>query len=301
MHASSAYTYVQLPHAGLGNMLLVWARARVFADINNLPLIQSSWVKPRVGWLLRGEKHPRLYIGYFVSPSLIDMARKWWVLKTYYQIIDPEISQIASRNSRVCYVFRQLPHWSDFFAGLKEYRDQLRSHIYHMLTMKYRRRLTEIQAPVIGVHIRRGDFRELRANEDFANVGLVRTPLSYFCTLISEIRDFCGTCLPVTIFSDGKDHELHDVLLLPNVHRASANADIVDMLLFSRSKLLITSAGSSFSSWAVFLSDAPALIHPDHVHAPIRSNEINKKFFEGGVRGSNITWPDLLKQNIRNL
>jgi len=92
---------------------------------------------------------------------------------------------------------------------------------------------------------------------------------------------------------------LQDILRLPDVCRATREADIVDLLLLARSRLLIASAGSTFSYWAGFLADAPVLLHPDHIHMPLRPSDVNQHYFEGGVRGPAETWPELLKQNIQ--
>src|SRR5919202_2334278 len=53
--------YPQLPRAGLGNMLLVWARAVLFAHINSLPVVAPTWGKVRIGAYLRGERDKRYY------------------------------------------------------------------------------------------------------------------------------------------------------------------------------------------------------------------------------------------------
>ncbi len=48
----------------------------------------------------------------------------------------------------------------------------------------------------------------------------------------------------------------------------------------SKAEYIITSAGSTFSEWAGFLSNAVIILHPDHIHTKIRREE---NLFEGPV------------------
>ena len=131
------------------------------------------------------------------------------------------------------------------------------------------------------MHIRLGDFRKLSAGEDFARVGNVRTPDEYFLEVIQTIRHIHGSLLPVSIFSDGYKTELEQVLALPRVQWMEGNSDIVDLLLLSKSRLIVASAGSTFSYWAGFLSEGPLILHPDHIHRRIRLNLNSDQWYEG--------------------
>ena len=64
--------YVDFPKVGLGNMLLVWARAVVFCKLNNLDLTTSSWWGLRWGALLRRESKKRLYYQYLIEFNKTD-------------------------------------------------------------------------------------------------------------------------------------------------------------------------------------------------------------------------------------
>jgi hypothetical protein len=52
-----------LPRAGLGNILFVWAKALIFSRLNNLPLEIIGWDKFKLGPWLRGERSKRDYSG----------------------------------------------------------------------------------------------------------------------------------------------------------------------------------------------------------------------------------------------
>src|SRR4051794_39558978 len=61
---------IHLPKTGLGNRLLVWARGALFARLNGLEYITSSWWGFHWGALLRRERKTRLYRKYFIESSL---------------------------------------------------------------------------------------------------------------------------------------------------------------------------------------------------------------------------------------
>ena len=145
-------------------------------------------------------------------------------------------------------------------------------------------------------HIRRGDFRPLASNEDFARVGGVQTPNDYFLSVIAGIRRVAGHDVPVTVFSDGSDTELAFILSLPNVTRSQTENDVVDLLLMSRAQVIVPSAGSTFSEWAGFLSDAIIVRHPDHIHAPIRSPSLLGGAFESAAPATADQWASWWKR-----
>lgn len=300
---TASYCYARLPRAGLGNMLFVWSRALVYAHLSGSCLITSSWTKPRVGPLLRGERSCRWYGGYFRELHRTSRLVKLWVLLTYPRIEEPSFESTQRDSaSRVLYVFKRIPHWRDYFGEIRGHRELVRAKLYESVSDRHLESLSRIEPPVVGVHVRRGDFRHLRPGEEFAKVGLVRTPLSYFQDMIRSIRMINGSEVPVTVFSDGHDEELAALLAMPNVQRASSNADIVDLLLLSKSGLIVASAGSTFGYWAGFLADAALILHPDHIHAPIRPDDVNMRFFEGSPdRPAVEKWPSLLKRNIKAL
>ncbi len=299
--ALPSFTYAKLPRAGLGNRLLVWARARVFASLNNTPLLVSPWAQLHLGPLLRGEQKLRWYAGYFNGSSAARTAAEALLRPLYTTCAEPDLVA-GDAAPGVRYEFSRIPDWANYFGSLHEHRALVRRELFAMLSARTRARLEAEAAPCLAVHVRMGDFRELTPGEDFAQVGQVRTPLTYFSELIDGVRELANAALPVTVFSDGPDDDLRELLAKPNVNRARLdNPDIVDILLMARAKLLMCSAGSTFSYWSGFLADAPLLRHPDHLHASVRPASANRLYFEGGVRDSPRNWPDLLKQNIENI
>jgi hypothetical protein len=184
----------------------------------------------------------------------------------------------------------------NYFADVAEHRDLLRARLYRLVS---RRRLEELEReeePVIGVHVRLGDFA---APVGDLTQGLGRTPVHYFCRLVDGVRRIHGTDLPATVFSDGGDDELAELLRMPRVRRARRNADIVDLLLLSRSKVVIPAAWSTFSLWSAFLSDAPAILYPIARIPPIRVGALAERLYAGSAPEQLASWPERLVANIR--
>lgn len=290
-----------LPRAGLGNVLFVWAKAMLYAHLNGLPLHTIGWGRVKIGPWLRGEKSKRYYGHFFKSDTTA--FRRWRLgsrLKNARKISNPavEVVQAGSLAGVGFVVFDEVPSWADFFEGIKEHRELVRQRLFEMLRPAMLEKLAQAEAPVVGVHVRLGDFKKLKPTENFRETGGVRTPQEYFIEMITKIREIKGDTLPVTIFTDGKPEEIGDILDLPDVRIAPDNPDIVHLLQLSQSKVVVTSASSTFGYWSGFLADAPLLIHPDHVHASLRSPAFNQKYFEGPLLEPT---PPLLVNNIKRI
>lgn len=293
-------SYAKLPSAGLGNLLFVWARACIFAEINKCPLYVTGWGQFHIGTILRGEKSKRFYGNYFVGDSFQEKVsnKLRTVLFDKVYNVNPTIFVEAKKNT--VYVFDQVPHWSDSFEYIKEHRDFIKKSLFAMLSKPILLELARHKAPAIAVHIRRGDFADLPEGVEFKMVGSTKTPLDYFVHIITEIRRYVNKSIEVQVFSDGMAAELSPVLGLENVKLVETKYDLTDLLLMSKAKVLITSSGSSFSYWAGFLSEAAVILHHDHIHAPHRDKVSNEKYYEGAAIGANPEeWASLLKQNLK--
>lgn len=243
-----AAVYIRFPKTGLGNMLLVWARGAVFAHLNSLPYYTSSWWGIRWGALIRGERKKRLYRGYFKETSLskklcLSLGSRFG--KVYTQ---PPLQQLMPEEieSHDLFVFNKVITDNDLFGGLRDHKDLIQKELYKILSPAIKKILQESAPPVIGIHIRRGDFK----------IANPVTPNEFFIKGITLIREAEGKNLPVTIFTDAEESEIQDLLTLPETYLAEPKPDIVDILLLSQSKILLLSKSSSFSYWGAFLSDA---------------------------------------------
>lgn len=275
--------YLKFERFGLCNKIIMWAKAYVFAQNNDAVLITSSWFHIPIGNILRREKSLRLYFDFFnnkQSSLLLNFFLKR--LKSFTSI------EKQNQKFTTC-VFEGTPYVSDL-VKLAEYRDDLIKAFLSMIKPMHKKKIAATEIPVIGVHVRRGDFN---------NIGATTTN-EFYVDLINKIRSYSEKELPVTIFSDGFDHELKEILELKNTKRFETQNDLVDLVVLSKSKILITSKGSSYSYWAAFIGDATVLHHPDTWVPQCRDENTNRSVFEGPISADEV-WPNLLLKNIKSI
>lgn len=124
-----------LPRAGLGNQLFPRMKAVVFAQLNQLTAHVCGYHQLKWGPYLRGEKNKRDYRSFFTFERglLEDVLVRAWVAAPGRRVLrEPEVRRTAvERGDR--YVFGEIPHWSDYFAGLKEHRVLARGLLRNMV------------------------------------------------------------------------------------------------------------------------------------------------------------------------
>lgn len=289
----------KLPKAGLGNQLFPLMHAAVFAHINNLPLIVVGYHQLKVGPYLRREKSKRKYKGFFkfeknIFSAFIDEVKVKIILKNSVVVYEPPLFEIDSiEKEKKVFFFEKMPIGHNYFIHLKPHRNLVIKLFNELISEEHLINSLAIPHSEIGVHIRMGDFRKLDVGEEFKG-GPVRTPEIYFINIINGIRNLIGDEIKVNVFTNGYRNEFENIFNLKNIELVEGNNDLVDMLLLSKSKIIVISTGSTFSYWAGFLSDAPVIMHPDHIHARIRSISDNDNFFEGSYNDS-ISFLKLIK------
>lgn len=271
---------VKFSRYGLANKLITWAKAYVWSRNNGAKLVVKGWFHIPIGNILRREKNLRLYYNFFKTNNFFfSLLRKSHVICT--------IHDKPQQNIKV-YQLKTTPYISDFIE-LMNYRDEIKNNFINMIRKKYLDAAKTIHAPIIGVHIRRGDFVKIGSS----------TELTYYMNVIDKIR-LINNNLPVTIFSDGFEHELTPILKLPDTCQFKSINDLVDLLVLSKSRILITSLSSSYSYWAAFLSEGIILHHPKTWVTQCRPSHINSLFYEGVVPEQE-EWPINLINNIKSI
>jgi len=263
--------YVKFPKSGLGNLMLVWAKAKLFGELNKLPVVIAPWWGIRLGAWARNEKRKRLYMGYFKESNAAERMQAKLFSLTATIVHDPPVQKIATgKNIRTLFVFNKISTSNDIFSDIREHRDYIRHEIYKLLKPTLLAQLHNLQKPVIAIHIRRGDFK----------IANPVTPLSFFIDCIQAVRKLTGQEWPVTVFTDADVDEIKEVLLLPNINMAENKPDILDILLMSMSKVVVLSKSSTFSYWGAFLSDAIVLRPFDDWQKTIRGNNAQGQSLE---------------------
>jgi len=291
----------KLPNAGLGNQLFPLMHAQVFAELNHLPIIVVGYHRLKIGPYLRGEKSKRSYNRSFCfQKNLIreglDRVRVMKWEKRCEVIREPEVRKMDEEQlKKKVFIFEKIAEYDDYFGRLKDYREQVKRILYSVLNLRIKNHLVQQELPVVGVHIRMGDFRTLLPGEEYRS-GHVRTPQQFFVTTIKNIRKINGKSLPVTLFTDGYKEEVKEMLELENVKIAEKNPPVVDLLLLSKSKIILPTHGSTFSAWAGFLSDAPVVL-PFPYQKPLREDQLYNKIYEGKFEEEN----QVLQTNIKRI
>lgn len=275
--------YLKFERFGLCNKIIMWAKAFVFSYNNNAVLKTSSWFHVPIGTILRGENTLRLYSGFFNNEQTALFLNPF--TSSFNKVSSIEKQDIEFRRI----FFQGTPYITDL-VDLAPYRALIIESFFKMIKKGHVESINKQESPVIGVHIRRGDFNKIGNAID----------ISYYVNLINSIRNLSGKELAVTVFSDGHDEELKEILVLNNVARFKSKNDLVDLVVLSKSKLLITSLGSSYSYWAAFIGDSIVIHHPDTWVVQCRNKEINKNIFEGVIPKEG-EWPELLISNINAL
>jgi hypothetical protein len=244
-------------------MLLPWARCEIFRHKWNAPMLAPRWTAPKLGPLLRREKDKRYYLRQFKKDGYVTGLARLALLLRARRIGEKEFvpgaADAASGGRKTLVVFSGM---EGMFAPLLAHREMIRHRLLEILSPGVRRQFArQVTDFVIGVHVRRGDKPVLERGEPQAHPNQAM-PDEWFIRCIQNLRRMLGFAAPVQIFSDGRRHELRALLALPNVKLAPENPAIIDMLMLARSRILVTSAHSTFSMWAAYLGQMPSLWYP---------------------------------------
>lgn len=274
---------LNFPRYGLCNKLITWAKALVWCEKNGVRLIVRGWTHLPFGSILRGDKSWRWYRGFFSGSKPFSgfLTMKNAVVVT--GISDPVLKGVSF------YHFKATPYISDL-PLLRDYQPLIRQEFFKMIRPKHITLAATFTPPSVGIHIRQGDFAKIGA----------AVKLEYFSNLILNLRDILGFGVPITIFSDGYKTDLEPLLSLPDVFLFQSTNDLVDLLVFSSSKILVTSPGSSYSHWAAFISEGIVIHHPSTWVPQCRPEYVNSKRFEGKLRVDG-TFPEELIRQLKEL
>jgi hypothetical protein len=269
------------PRYGLCNKLITWAKALVWCEKNGVRLVVRGWTHLPIGSILRGDRSWRWYHGFFKGSN--PLAGLFTLKKS---MLVAGISDSMATGISLFH-FKATPYISDL-PLLKDYQPMIKQEFYKMIRPKQKELAAAFDPPTIGIHIRLGDFAKIGAS----------VKLDYFCKLIHNIRDLLSNEVPITVFSDGYKTELEPRLSIPNVLLFPSTNDLVDLLVFSSSHILVTSPGSSYSHWAAFISEGIVIHHPSTWVPQCRPESVNSNKFEGKLQ-ANDSFPEELKKQLK--
>lgn len=238
------YGYPKLMKAGIGNMLVPWAKCFIWCKDNNIPMIDPFWSKLRVGPYLRGERDKRNYQKLFVSNGICGLRRLYLLLTAKKQRAQTFALQSPQAHDAIV-VFEDMSNFDILIDRHQEIKLALQS------ITKAEYLPSKASRPFIGIHVRQGDYLKF-ADMDSAP-WLSRLPLEWYTAALCEIRKMLGFELEAVVFSDGADSELSSLITLPNVSRSPHSEAITDIFALSGAAIIIGSC-SSFSMWGAYLA-----------------------------------------------
>jgi hypothetical protein len=255
MSRKELFGYPALMKAGLGNMLIPWARCVLWCRDHNAQMIAPFWTKLRIGPFLRFEKDKRQYQRLFHNADQISGLQRI-ILLARSRSVESGVWSPAEAGSRPVVVrFRGMDGAASLIGRHAEVRDEL----YRITKPRFIPRAPA--RPFIAVHVRLGDFTPASGGELTAGVHCRRLPVEWYADALSALRAGVGNTMAAKVYSDGSDEELRPLLSLGAVERAEKSEAITDMLALAQSSALIAS-GSAFSMWGCYLGGTPAIWHP---------------------------------------
>lgn len=258
--------YPRVGRAGLGNMLVPWAKAEVFRSVHGVPMLAPRWTQPKLGPLLRRERDLRYYVGLFDDRAhgYIDGWRRTAMLRRYRRVPETEVASFFADPSPTGPSLVEFSNGMSWFDGLEPYRELIVTRLTGMLSRRTRERLAAApQTAPIAVHVRRGDKPLMPFGQPFEGAYHGALPDEWFIGAIRAVRATVGSDVPVEVFSDDAPSSLNYLLALPGVRLAPPSVSIVDIYRMSGASVLITSGTSSFSGWGAFIGHIPTIWYPN--------------------------------------
>jgi len=238
-------------------------------------MITPLWFRLAIGQLIRGGMDYRSYLSQIALVGLFrtregDMRLvSGWLKSLQCQYVsevdltDETLSKLFTDHESLLVGFDK-PIYD--FTGLNGWHEFLYQELRSITQPKLLQFVDNVGDFPIGINIRCGnDFKSAPSATDYSWIGwLQKTPISWFVETLHTIRERAGWPVPAVVVSDGSKEVLRDLLALENVTFLRPGNAITDMLVLSKSKILLASASSTFSAWACFFGQMPTVTAPGH-------------------------------------
>lgn len=260
---------------GFGNRLFLWARCRLFARAYGATMVSPIWFRPAVGQLFRGGIDYGSYLRQIALFRLFQKRPDDWSavagrLRTLGTccINETELADegglLERLSARPVKVLFDAPVYD--FRALNGEHEFLREELRAITRGRFLKTVEQLHEVPIGINIRMGnDFSAAPVLEQTQWVGwLQKTPLSWFKDTLLLLREEIGYPAHAVVVSDGTPESLREILSMENITHLRPGAAISDLLTLARAKVLLASGSSTFSAWAGFTGQMPAITAPGH-------------------------------------
>jgi hypothetical protein len=243
--------YCKIPRAGLGNQLFTIAHALVFAEINKKKIVFLNSFHFFMGPYIRGDRSKRNYRNFFIfQKSLLAEVINLIKYKFNNTICTREPDLSLQNTTKEDFLFYLIPEHNEYFNKLSPHRFMVRELIMNILKPEIRAYVNGLNLIDVAIHVRLGDFAKLNYS----------TPLCWYKEVIINISKNHPN-YSFHIFTDSNIVDVQEILELNNtIYHESVN-DIVDLFQMSKSRILVTSMGSTYSYWAGFLGECQMVLH----------------------------------------
>lgn len=254
--------------AGLGNELFPWAKAFLASQALGARLAHPAWGLSqrhyhrdfgtnRLDWLQQG-------LIKLVMPTVhFDEADYLATGQNDYQqaVLEFASAKGLGLDHRRHFIFAASGMWGGFQA-IRKARVFVLSEL-----LKARRAVENVHAilhqvpagkVLIAVHIRRGDYQNLRAEDNYRGQFNVALPLEWYLATCESIKRSCGDRVQFLLLTDATQDQVQPFIdafrPLTTFHLRQTACS--DLLLMAFADCIVCSV-SSYSMWGAFLSNAP--------------------------------------------
>jgi hypothetical protein len=252
--------------AGLGNELILWAKAFVAGQALGLKTLHPAWgINRRNYWRYFGTSRSD-YVVHRLLRAALPKVR--FDEEDYVRCGGGDFADALTAFARERGLERSGPLALEI-AGLwggpgmlypaREFvRGQLLGTRYTAANLYQVARRAGDERLRIGVHLRRGDFGAPVARGAYAGTFNVAVPLAWYEAMMATLHRAFGDGIVFVIASDASAAELTPLTSrFPCVTTMDLpNSDVSDLIALATSDFLICSI-SSFSLWAAFLGEMP--------------------------------------------
>jgi len=240
------FIFFRLFGPGLGNSLLVWARALIYSRKYNLTMLQPAWNNFAIGPIFRKQIDYRLYNEIFNKNTNYLKNLKLVMFKKKF--LEENLLNYNFESDTILIV----KGMKNLFKDLINFNDLVFKNLIEMTNERHLEGLNFNYKNSITLHVRRADFVQNYGDSQI-------TCDEWFIRVVDLLRKKLSSNLKVYIFADVKDEKIKKLLSIPNTFRLNYKSSVADLLSMTKSKIFVGSKHSTFSHWVSYLGGMPTV------------------------------------------
>ncbi len=241
------FGFIRSPGPGMGNLLFPISRclSKLNDEPNSHEMIYPTIPQFKLGPIIRNEKSKRFYLKEFRNRSI-----KEWFKWIYFMI---KSISYGNKNKNE---FIQEEDLKNYFYEFSDKKNFILSWILDNMREKIKPH--SIRSNIIGIHVRRGDFRK-KNSHSLINQNTVNFQLNddWYIKVVEKLLNENNKINQIIIFSDSREVDyLYDYFgKLVSTSFDDSITDVGSIISLSRCEYIVCSQ-STFSMWAAFLGNS---------------------------------------------